>query len=54
MGDKDLKTKFINLKYAQRCKRKHKKMRKELVDMIKNQMKLRGEKYNIHKDKQTE
>lgn len=31
-----------------------KKMRKEPIDMIKNQMKLRGEKYNIHKDKQTE
>lgn len=31
-----------------------KKMRKEMVDMIKNQMKLRGEKYNVHKDKQTE
>lgn len=25
LGDKDLKTTFINLKYAQGCKRKHKK-----------------------------
>ena len=31
-----------------------KKMRKEMVDMIKNQQQLGCEKYNIHKEKQTE
>lgn len=31
-----------------------KKMNKEMVDMIKNEMKSRGEKYNIHREKQTE
>lgn len=31
-----------------------KKTKREMIDMIKNQMKQRGEKYNIHKEKQTE
>lgn len=40
LGAKNLKTRYINFKYAQGCKRKHEKDAKEMLDMTKNQMKL--------------
>lgn len=40
LGDKNLKTTFINLKFAQGCKENMKKIRKEMINMIKNQKKI--------------
>ena len=40
LGDKNLKATFVNLKYAQGYKENMKKIRKEMINMIKNQRKL--------------
>lgn len=52
LGDKDLKTMFINLKYAQGCKRKHGKDQERNDKHDKGPKEtLRGEKYNTYTHK---